>query len=135
MPTRSKSKISLQWTQKNPCNKFHSIAALNDLIANLDGSIGGTRHGNPTLAESWFKDQMQLHCNDSNGHPFSVYVDAAYPLRAHFRSSHQRCSIKKGVLRNFPKFIGKHLCQSLFFNSCKECHFIKKRDSGTKVFL
>ena len=33
-----------------------------------------------------------------------------------FRSSHQRCSMKKGVLRNFTKFTGKHLCQSLFFN-------------------
>ena len=32
------------------------------------------------------------------------------------RSSHQRCSMKKGVLRNFTKFTGKHLCQSLFFN-------------------
>ena len=32
------------------------------------------------------------------------------------RSSHQRCSIKEGVLRNFTKFTGKHLCQSLFFN-------------------
>ena len=32
------------------------------------------------------------------------------------RSRHQRCSIKKGVLRNFSKFTGKHLCQSLFFN-------------------
>ena len=29
------------------------------------------------------------------------------------RSSHQGCSIKKGVLRNFTKFTGKHLCQSL----------------------
>ena len=33
-----------------------------------------------------------------------------------FRSSHLRYSIKKGVLKNFPKFIVKHLCQSLFFN-------------------
>ena len=33
-----------------------------------------------------------------------------------FRSSHLRCSVRKGVLRNFAKFIGKHLCQSLFFN-------------------
>ena len=33
-----------------------------------------------------------------------------------FRSSHQRCSFKKDVLRNFVKFTGKHLCQSLFFN-------------------
>ena len=24
--------------------------------------------------------------------------------------------MKKGVLRNFAKFTGKHLCQSLFFN-------------------
>ena len=32
------------------------------------------------------------------------------------KSSHQRCSIIKGVLRNFAKFTGKHLCQSLFFN-------------------
>ena len=32
------------------------------------------------------------------------------------RSSHQRCSIKNSVLRNFTKFTGKHLRQSLFFN-------------------
>ena len=32
------------------------------------------------------------------------------------RSSHQRCSIKKGVFRNFEKFTRKYLCQSLFFN-------------------
>ena len=31
-------------------------------------------------------------------------------------SSHQRCSIMKGVLRNFAKFTGKHLCQNLIFN-------------------
>ena len=32
------------------------------------------------------------------------------------RSSHQRCSIKIGVLKFFSKFTGKHLCQSLFLN-------------------
>ena len=32
------------------------------------------------------------------------------------RSSHRRCPIRKGVLRNFTKFIGKHLRHSLFFN-------------------
>ena len=31
-------------------------------------------------------------------------------------SSHRWCSVRKGVLRNLAKFIGKHLCQSLFFN-------------------
>ena len=33
-----------------------------------------------------------------------------------YTSSHQRCTIEKGVLRNFTKFTGNHLCQSLFFN-------------------
>ena len=32
------------------------------------------------------------------------------------RSSHRRCSVKKGVVRNFATFTGQHLCQSLFFN-------------------
>ena len=31
-----------------------------------------------------------------------------------YRSSHKRCSVKKGVLRNFAKFTKKHLCQSPF---------------------
>ena len=31
-------------------------------------------------------------------------------------SSHQRFSVRKGVLRNFAKFTWKQLCQSLFFN-------------------
>ena len=31
-------------------------------------------------------------------------------------SSHQRCSLRKGVLRNFTKIRGKHLRRSLFFN-------------------
>ena len=44
-----------------------------------------------------------------------------------YRNSHGRCSIKKGVLKNFAKFTGKHLCQSLFFNN-----FIKK-DSVAQV--
>ena len=33
-------------------------------------------------------------------------------------SSHRRCSVRKGV-RNFAKFTGKHLCQSLFFNKAE----------------
>ena len=32
------------------------------------------------------------------------------------RNSRAEVFCKKGVLRNFPKFAGKHLCQSLFFN-------------------
>ena len=44
------------------------------------------------------------------------------------RSSHWRCSVKNGVLRNFAKFTGKPLCQSFFFNKVASiaCNFIKK---------
>ena len=37
--------------------------------------------------------------------------------------SHRRCSLRKGVLRNFAKFIWKHLCQSY---RSEACNFIKK---------
>ena len=37
-------------------------------------------------------------------------------MKPWFGSSHKRCSVKKGVLRNFEKFTGKHLCQRLFLN-------------------
>ena len=40
----------------------------------------------------------------------NAFVDGAS------RSSHQRCSVRKVVLRNLAKFTGKHLCQRLFFN-------------------
>ena len=33
-----------------------------------------------------------------------------------YRSSHQRCSLKKVFLKNFTKFSAKHLCWSVFFN-------------------
>ena len=37
-------------------------------------------------------------------------------LRSMSRSSRPDVFCKKGVLRNFAKFTGKHLCQSLYFD-------------------
>ena len=36
--------------------------------------------------------------------------------KSKYRSSSPEVFCKKGVIRNFPKFTGKNLCQSLFFN-------------------
>ena len=36
----------------------------------------------------------------------------------------RRCSVKKGVLRNFTKFLGKHLCQNLFSNKIAGLPFL-----------
>ena len=47
-----------------------------------------------------------------------------------FRSSHPEVFCKNGVLRHFAKFIGKHLCQSLFFNKAaalRPANLSKKR--------
>ena len=45
------------------------------------------------------------------------------------RSSRKEVFCKKGVLRNFAKFTGKHLYQSLFFNKVagKPATLLKKR--------
>ena len=54
---------------------------------------------------------------------FSHYKQIAW-YELSFKRSHQRCSVKIGVVRNFTKFTGKHVCESLFFN--KVCNVIKK---------
>ena len=41
------------------------------------------------------------------------------------RSSHQRCSVKKAVLKNVAKFTRKHLCQILSFKSLFLTVFIR----------
>ena len=48
------------------------------------------------------------------------------------RSSHRRFSVKKGVLKNFAKFTGKHLCQILFFNKVAGLRF--KKENLAQVF-
>ena len=52
------------------------------------------------------------------------------------RSSDQRCSVRKDVLRNFTKFT-EHLCQSLFFDKVAGLRpaTLLKRHSATSVFL
>ena len=47
-----------------------------------------------------------------------------------FRSSRPEVFCKKGVPKNFAKFTGKHLCQSLFFNKVAglgAANLLKKR--------
>ena len=66
-------------------------------------------------------------------------VEQAEVISRLFRSSHQRCSLRKGVPRNFAKFTGKHLCLRLFFNKVaglrhQACNFVKK-ESLAQVFF
>ena len=61
---------------------------------------------------------------------FLLFVVNYFCKKVPFRSSHHRCSVRKGVLRNFAKFTGKHLWQSLFFNKVaglRPATLLKKR--------
>ena len=44
------------------------------------------------------------------------FIEELNQLRSHVQKQPSRVFCKKGVLRNIAKFIGEHLCQSLFFN-------------------
>ena len=81
---------------------FPTISDYDDLQQNTDGHI--TLETNPIVS--------------------ALLLSEAY------RSSHRGCSVTKGIIRNFAKFTGKHLSQSLFFYNAaglETCNFIKKR--------
>ena len=50
-----------------------------------------------------------------------------------YRNSHRRCSVTKGVQRNFAKFSGKHLCHSLFFDKVASLGIPEKLDPGPQA--
>ena len=67
-----------------------------------------------------------------------ILENIAFLLKHHFdwhprkgpRSSHQRCSTRNSVLRNFAKITGKNMCQILFFNKAtglRPATLLKKR--------
>ena len=55
-----------------------------------------------------------LEVVEMTGNIYKKWVKLIWILR----SSHQRCSLKKGALKNFSMFTGKHLCWSPFFSNC-----------------
>ena len=61
-----------------------------------------------------------------------TYSNASYDY-TYDRSSGPELFCKENVLRNFAKFIGKHLCQSLFFNRVAGLRPSKK-ESLAQVF-
>ena len=50
------------------------------------------------------------------------------------KSRHRRCSVKKGVLKNFTNFTGKHQCWSPFFNKVAGDYDFIKKETPTLVF-
>ena len=65
------------------------------------------------LPELPFKILSRENFYDGHLLPFFVKLEIT---RWKYRSSRPEVFCKKGVIRNFAKFPGKHLCQRLFFN-------------------
>ena len=59
-----------------------------------------------------FQNRIKTLYRKASQNPEGIIKNKNFSIR----SSHQRCSMKNGVLRNFTKFTEKHLCQSFFFN-------------------
>ena len=93
-----KGKVFGMCSQKNNFHYFFAESTWNDCnvaIAMTQATIYGLNKG-------W----LQVFC----------YRLDFFFCGATLRSIHRRCSVRKGVLGNFARFTGKHLCQSVFLN-------------------
>ena len=54
-----------------------------------------------------------------------VFIFFVFCISSNYKCSHRKCSVKKGAIRNFAKFTGKHLCQSLFLIKLQAWSFAK----------
>ena len=76
-------------------------------------------------------DELKIYQDICNSWPLKFMS-----LEKNFRSNLQRCSIKKGVLKNFAN-LQENLRQSLIFDKVagQGLQLYQNRDSGTGVFL
>ena len=72
-----------------------------------------------------FINTQSFPCLVSLSQPAAKQITISINIFICFRSSRPGVFCKIGVLRNFTKFTGKYVCQSLFFN---------KKETLTRVF-
>ena len=85
------------------------------------------------LCKKWSKQQKHPDENTINWYIVSPSLACATQSRrtaCKFQKKPLEVFFKKNVLKNFAKFTGKHLCQSLFCNKvagCQPANLLKKR--------
>ena len=68
---------------------------------------------------------IHFHIKNTNQTNVAFFNKTWEKLVLEVRSSHRRCSVREGVLRNFAKFTGKHPYQSLFLNNAWKINVIQ----------
>ena len=82
--------------------------------------------------------QENYLCNIGPEHNFVLVClgqDCTKQYLVHCRNSYQRCFVKKGVLKNFAIFTGKHMCWSFFLIKLRAFRTatLLKKNSSTDV--
>ena len=93
----------------NPLNDY--LSKLNEMLYNEKWVLIQIQHNKLKRSFSVGNHQRQVTQTFS----LIIILLVMRQLTSIFTSSHRRCSIKKGVLKNFAKFTGKDLCQSPFY--------------------
>ena len=100
----------------------------NKLCIRIAPQLTFSKLGNTRESQSWLEAEPSAqslpryniqattakHCGETD-----IKAPSSFPILLDFpnlRSSRPELFCKKGVLKHFAKFTGKHLCQSLFFN-------------------
>ena len=99
--------------------------------SNQGATFDSNKHASDLPAIYKFK---LLHNVESNMENILRVSHILQIIRLKHKSSHQSCPVKKSVLKNYPKFTGKYLCQSLFLNKAAG-FFLRICESLKKTFL
>ena len=106
-------------------NQIFSGWFLQTDVCNAVYTVNNRVTGVKTMSHNLWSAQKGMRCFGGNIVTFQLFIiTCEIPC---LRSSHQRCSVRKAVLRNFATFTGKHQCQRLFFrNSLRPSTLLKK---------
>lgn len=93
MPTWSKSKSGVQWSQT--CTRTE-VPAANGMIANLYGPVEGRSHDAGIPRQSGLLEQLEIHSNTPDDQPLCIYGDPAYPQREHLQAPYKHSNLSEG---------------------------------------
>ena len=107
------------WNFQIIYKSFRAFVTLNNLLPVIKLNKTLSLRDSHSLKISWTSTRNKFRNQINNLSALIQSHSKVFSRKLFWRvlkQSPRRCSVKKGVLRNFTYFTGKHLCQDLFFN-------------------